>query len=278
MAIWEADCYRRPLTDEQGETLWELLICDAAFTFTYGATVAQSQVSSVWLVQQLQTALKKAPQAPSELRVFRPQALNLLQTSGQSLGLEVRPMRQTPALKQWLVQRSKWYASQPNFSGDPYQPLALQSPPPAPVPQEIWGTHWRFGSLSAQDFQAHLLHEPIPIQSVPTDWLPLKLGIASTTAIPGIIIDAGQRSRQLANWLAEQQPAALAYMPGKPDGILLESGLVDRWVLVTFDDPVMQTAAKTFVSRQQQARGLHFLLVRPDDSGMTFTGLWLLRA
>jgi hypothetical protein len=106
----------------------------------------------------------------------------------------------------------------------------------------------------------------------------LALGLASATAIPGVIIDGGQRSLALAQWLASQSPVTLTAIAGEPDGLILEAGLCDRWILATYEDPQVKMAAKTFMQRQQAAKGLHFLLVRPDDSGMTYTGLWLLRA
>ncbi|MGF1523589.1 MAG: Tab2/Atab2 family RNA-binding protein [Leptolyngbyaceae cyanobacterium] len=277
MAIWEADCYRRPLKSEAGHPLWELLICDTAFQFTYGVTTPQADVNSTWIQQQLETALHKAAEEPTVIRVFRPQALSLIQTAAQALNLDVQATRYTPALKQWLVQRSRWYPSQPNFSAEPYEPVALDQPAPIPLPESLQGEQWRFGSVSAQDFQASLINEPIPIQSVPKDWLPLQAGLASDAAIPGVIIDAGRQAMALCQWLQEQQPAAIAYIPGAPDGILLEAGLVERWVLLTFEDESVKSAARTFTERKIRAQGLHFLLVRPDDSGMTFTGLWLLR-
>jgi len=277
MIIWEADCYRRPLQDAEGNPLWELLICDRDFQFTYGATAPQKGVNSRWLQQQLDTARQKSGQVPDEIRVFRPQCVLLLQTAAQPLGLTVQPTRTTPTIKQWLVQRSQWYLAQPSYSGEPYEPIALDRPAPIPIPENLWGEQWRFGSLSAQDFQESLIYEPMPFQSVPTEWLPLKVGLPSTASIPGVIIDAGRRALPLCQWLDEQQPAALSYIPGAPDGVILEAGLVDRWVLTTFEDEQVAIAGRNFSDRQQQATGLHFLLVRPDDSGMTFTGLWLLR-
>ncbi|NES98783.1 MAG: DUF1092 family protein, partial [Desertifilum sp. SIO1I2] len=53
--------------------------------------------------------------------------------------------------------------------------------------------------------------------------------------------------------------------------------LVDRWVLETFSDRQVAAAAQTFLQRQKASLGLHFLLVQPDDSGMTYTGFWLLQ-
>jgi hypothetical protein len=81
---------------------------------------------------------------------------------------------------------------------------------------------------------------------------------------------------QLARWLHNVQPVALNYIAGAPDGLILEAGLVERWVVATFEDKEVATAAQTYEQRKQLSRGLHFLLVQPDDSGMTYTGFWLL--
>jgi hypothetical protein len=57
---------------------------------------------------------------------------------------------------------------------------------------------------------------------------------------------------------------------------VLEVGLCDRTILFTYDDPEMAAAAQRFTQRQQESQGIHFLLVQPDDTGVTYTGLWLL--
>ncbi|HEY9750428.1 MAG TPA: Tab2 family RNA-binding protein, partial [Allocoleopsis sp.] len=51
----------------------------------------------------------------------------------------------------------------------------------------------------------------------------------------------------------------------------------DRWVLATFEDAEVRAAAQAYEQRKQAAQGLHFLLVQPDDSGMTYSGFWLLQ-
>ncbi len=278
MTRWEVDFYRRPCADGQGTPLWELLICDCAFDFTYGAMVPQPEATVDWLQGQLRTAIAKAGITPTAIYAFRPPSVALLQAAAPSLGIAVIPTRQTPTLKQWLVTRSRWYPTLPTYSGAPYDPLAVDRPAPVPVPESLWGEKWRFGALSAADFQENLAQEPIPIQSLPLGWLPLKMGLASTIPLPGVIIDGGRRALALAQWLAAQDPVALNPMAGNPAGLILDAGLCDRWVLTTFEDPQVQTAAHTFRDRQTQAQGLHFLLVRPDDSGITYTGLWLLHS
>ena len=70
----------------------------------------------------------------------------------------------------------------------------------------------------------------------------------------------------------------MSYIAGAPDGLVLEASLVDRWIVATFEDSEVTAAAKIYEQRKQQSNGLHFLLVQPDDSGMTYTGFWLLKA
>ena len=52
MKIWQADFYRRPLQNEAGEVLWELLLCDGDRAFTYVAFCPQSQATAKWLTEQ----------------------------------------------------------------------------------------------------------------------------------------------------------------------------------------------------------------------------------
>jgi len=280
MIAWQVDCYRRPLATPEGQPLWELLICEAAdqtLGFTYGVMAVQSEVTADWLRHHLQVARDKAAQPPDEIQVFRPQCLSLLEAAAAALAIPVVATRHTPTLKQWLQQRAAWYPTLDTYTGEPYDPLALDRPPPNPLPESLWGDQWRFAAMTAGEFERTLPHEPIPICELPLEWLPQQLGLASTRPIPGVVIDGGRQSMPLARWLQSVQPVCLQVLAGPPHGLVLEAGLVDRWILTTFEDPQVAAAARTFEQRQMASQGLHFLLVRPDDTGMTHTGLWLLR-
>ncbi|OWY66114.1 hypothetical protein B7486_38295 [cyanobacterium TDX16] len=268
--IWQADFYRRPWRDDTGQVLWELLICDRMGGFRYEAVCPQAAANASWLVEQLQLA---ASQLPDIIQVFRPQSLSLLATAGQKLGITVEPTRRTGALKQWLRSRIPQYST----NGEPYNPLALDKPPPVPLPENLWGDRWRFASLPAGDLEAAFKDRPLPILDMPESLLPLNLGLASTIAVPGVIIYGDRKSMQLARWLQAAQPIALKYVPGELAGLVLDAGLADRWVVATFSDSEAIASAQTYAQRQQQSQGLHFLLVQPDDSGMTYTGFFLLK-
>ncbi len=274
--IWQADFYRRPLQTEAGQPIWELLICNSSRSSEFVAFCPQTEVNIIWLVQQLQQAIQA--EKPDILYVFRPQCLSLLQTAAESLGIIVQPNRQTLALKQWLQERTQIYPQLNGYTSETYHPLMIDQPPPVPLPEALWGDQWRFASLTAGDLETLFSQYPIPILEMPESLRPLNLGLASTVPITGIVIDGGRQSMQLARWLQKVNPVELNYIPGEPDGLILEAGLVDRWVVATFEDQAVAMAGQRFETRKQLGKGLHFLLIQPDDSGMTYTGFWLLQS
>lgn len=277
MGVWQVDFFRRPLRDANGQILWELLICDTTRSFTYNGLCSQSSVNIDWLVSQLQNA-GNTTSFPDIMQVFRPQSLSLITSAAQQLGIEVEATRRTPALKQWLQERALQYRLQDNYTGEAYNPISLEKPPPMPLSEKLWGEQWRFAALPAGNIEEAFAERPIPILQMPDMLLPLNLGLSSTVAVPGIVIDGGRQSMQLARWLQNIQPVSLNYMPGAPDGLILEVGLVDRWVVATFEDQEVSAAAQVYEQRKQLSKGLHFLLVQPDNTGMTYTGCWLLQA
>lgn len=259
--IWQADFYRSPLQNVEGQVLWDLLVCDETRGFEFTASCPQSQANSTWLVQQLQLAGKD--KLPDLIQVFRPQCLSLMTIAANSLGVQVEATRRTLALKQWLV--AKQYS------------ITVDKLPPLPLPENLWGKEWRFATIPSGDIVDEFIERPIPFLQIPEFLKPINLGLASTLPIPGVVIYGGRKSMRLAQWLQESQPVSLNYVAGVPDGLVLESGLVDRWVLATFTDEEVTAAGKLYQERKQLSRGLHFLLVQPDDSGMTYSGLWLLQ-
>lgn len=274
---WQLDFYRRPLQDADGNPLWELLICTPDMSFSYGELCPQSKASAPWVRQQLEIAKTLAGSWPERIEIFRPQSVSLTEVACRELPIAVRPTRDTPTLKQWLRQRAAWYPNLQNYTGEPYEPIAIERPAPMPIADYLMGEQWQFAALNANSL-ARLQQAPIPVTSHPDNLTPISLGLPSTLLIPGVIIDGGRKSMTLAQWIQSARPVMLQYIPGPPDGLLLEAGLAERWIMATFQDDDVSAAARTFTERKLAASGLHFLLVRPDDSGMTYTGLWLLQS
>jgi hypothetical protein len=149
--------------------------------------------------------------------------------------------------------------------------------PPLPLPDALMGHAWQFASLTAQSLEQDLLAKPIPVTVIPQP--PSRFGIASSTVIPGVVVYGGRRALKLAQWVAAQTPSQLNFIQGEPSGLVLagEAEMAQRWVFLTFTDAEVVQAAQAFEARKSQAQGLHFLLVQPDDSGVTYTGLFLFK-
>ena len=273
MKIWQADFYHLPSQIGQ-DRQWELVICDRPSSSDnhvkpiHTARCSSSDANASWLEQQISLAAKG--NLPDRLQVFRPQTLGLLTVVAENLGIEIEPTRNTEALKQVLSQ-----AKYPN-----YNPLALDKPPPQALPEEIWGDRWQIANIAAGQIVDLFGDRPIPICSLPEDFYPIKLNLSSDLFVPGIVVYGGRRSMQLARWIEEQNPAFINYIPtevGKSGGFVLETGLVDRWVFNTFESEQAASIAKDYEQKKRACKGLHFLLIQPDDSGMTYTAFWLLK-
>ena len=274
MKIWQIDFYYFPWLNNKEQKQWKLLICDRAGNLVYEAECLQSQANTKWSIEQLQQAADK--NLPDKIQVFRPQALGLLSIAAEQLGIEIEATRRTTALKQELTKQASQYGRQiPN-----YNPLALDKPPPQPLPENLWGEKWNFASIAAGEIEQTFSDRPVPVLNLPESLLPINLGISSSVVVPGVVIYGGRKSLQIVRWLEQKQPVALNYIPtevGRSGGLVLEVGLVDRWVFATFENEAVAKAARNYEQSKQQSQGLHFLLVQPDDSGMTYTGFWLLK-
>ena len=278
MTVWQVDFDRRPLKNTEDYPLWELTIYDPQTQMACHRFCSEPEVSPDWLQVQLQELFTLMGTQPSQFHVFRPRSLTFMQPVGATLNIPVVATRQTQGLKQVLHMRAQNYTQMPEYTGQSYDPMAIEPLPPQPMPEELWGEQWQFVTLAASELESVLLQRPIPIQGIPQPLLPSQLSIASKTKVPGVLINGGRRAMQLAQWLQQRQPASMQAMRAELSGLILSAGLNDRYVLVTYVDPDIVLAAQGFEQGKQNSQGLHFLLVQPDDSGITYTGIWLLSA
>ena len=278
MSIWQADFYYHPAATTL-EKNWQLIVCDCNSMSNeqlgngvYTVQSSAEQANSQWLTQQLKTLINHQGESPNKIQVFRPQSLGLISVAAEKLGIKVEATRNTIALKQVL---KKKFANNPN-----YNPIALEKPPPQALPENLWGDEWQIANIAAGQIVELFSDRPIPISKIPEELYPINLNLTSDIFIPGIVVYGGRKSMQLARWIEQQNPAFINYVPteiGKSGGFILETGLVDRWVFNTFESEPAAEIAKKYNQRQQASQGLHFLLLQPDDSGMTTTAFWLLR-
>lgn len=149
--------------------------------------------------------------------------------------------------------------------------------PPQPLPEHLWGDLWQFVSLPAEDLELGLWERPIPIREAAALALPSQQSLDPTVVIPGILINAGRQAMGLSRWLSERKPKQIAAVNLELGAIILTAAQKERWILATYQDEAVRDASKSFEVRKGQSQGIHFLLIQPDDSGVTHSGLWILK-
>ena len=277
MNIWQADFYYLPELVE-AERLWELTICILADSTerkntdkVYSDRCLAADANSSWLADKINRIA--AGKLPDKIQVFRPQALSLIATAAEKLKIKVEATRNTPILKQVLIE--KYQTKYPN-----YDPTKLEKTVPLPLPENLWGDKWQIANIKANQIVDLFRDRPIPICHLPEALYPVNLNLASELAIPGLVVYGGKKTMQIARWIEKQNPAFLNYIPtevGKSGGFILETSLIDRWVFNTFESESAAEIARNYEQKKREAKGLHFILIQPDDSGMTYTAFWLLR-
>ena len=148
---------------------------------------------------------------------------------------------------------------------------------PQPLPEALWGERWQFVRLRAADLESRLLASPIPIREVSPLALPSQQLLPPETLIPGVAVEAGRQSRPLARWAAAQQPMKLEAVNRELGALMLDTS-TQRWIIATYQDETVTEAAQSFEALKRDTKGIHFLLIQPDDTGITYAGLWILRA
>ena len=154
--IWELDFYSRPLRDEEGKKLWEVLICEtptnisdrAETLFRYTQFCPSNQVNSLWLQSAIQEAMTKASTLPSRIRFFRRPMANMISKACKELAIPAYASRRTYALYQWLQERmEKFYPTLDNYQEGASPSVQFLNPQPQPMPDALRGDKWAFVNL-----------------------------------------------------------------------------------------------------------------------------------
>jgi RNA-binding protein Tab2/Atab2 len=147
---------------------------------------------------------------------------------------------------------------------------------PQPMPEHLWGDRWQFVRLTAEELEFRLLARSIPIREVSPFARPSEQAIAPNVLVPGVMIEAGQQSMRLARWVAAQQPINLEAVNRELGALMLRTQR-DRWIMATYQDKAVKEASENFEALKSTSKGIHFLLIQPDDTDITYSGLWILR-
>lgn len=284
--VWELDFYSRPVLDEAGKKLWEVLICESsnsierspATLFKYAEYCPSTSVNSLWLREAIEKAIAEAATTPKKIRFFRRQMNNMIVKACEDAGINPVPSRRTYALNQWLAQRMiDVYPQVEGFDLKTANATSVQYPPlnAIPLPDAVKGDRgdkWTFVSLSAADFDDMQDWEIAFQESFALSLLDIK----ADTAIPGLIIYS-PRATPLAAWMSGLEMGYLQLEKSARPQLRLETGLSDSWTLINLTNQEIVNQAEDFETAKQKAHGVHFLAVQSDPNSEAFAGFWLLK-
>jgi hypothetical protein len=278
--VWELDFYSRPILDENGKKLWEILICESPSSvdtqldslFRHAEYCASGEVNSLRLKQTLEEAIARTSKPPDRIRFFRQAMNNMITKACDDLGIPVQLSRRTYALNHWLQQRfEQEYPQHPGFQPGATPGVTFPETPALPLPDALVGQKWAFVTLEAGAFD-EMGEWAIDFSEA----FPLSLaGVTSETRIPGVIVFSS-RAVPMAAWMSGLELGFLS-LDDSPARLLLETGVNDRWVLASLPNAALQTEAKNFEAAKQQARGVHFLAIQTNPETDSFAGFWLLQ-
>jgi len=284
--VWELDFYSRPVLDEDGKKLWEVLICESPndiarspdSLFKYAQYCSNKTVNSLWLREAIEQAIAEAETSPKKIRFFRRQMNNMIVKACEELGITPLPSRRTYALNQWLNQRIKHvYPQEDGFDLKTANTPSVQYPPlnPIPLPDAVKGDRgdkWTLVSLPASAFD-EMKEWDIAFEES------FSLSLVNTTPdtiIPGLIVYS-PRATPLAAWMSGLEMGYLNLEKSVLPQLRLETGLSDSWTLVNLTNPEMVEEAEKFETAKKKANGVHFLAVQTDPDSESFAGFWLLK-
>ncbi|NJK72287.1 MAG: DUF1092 family protein [Synechococcaceae cyanobacterium SM2_3_60] len=145
----------RPLLDENGKRIWELLVCDASGTFRQQAYCPNAQANSVWLRQQLQAWLELAPSKPTLIRTFRERVFNIVKRAAEQIDVPCKLSRRVSLVSRWLQVRSREvYPQETAYTYAPEAgsiPISMERPAPLPLPDVLQPERWAFVTLPLAD-------------------------------------------------------------------------------------------------------------------------------
>ena len=279
--IWELDFYSRPLRDEEGKKVWEVLICQtpleigdrAESLFRYTQFCPSTSVNSIWLQEAIQEAIKQAPEPPQRIRFFRRPMANMITKACKELAIPAAASRRTYALFQWLEERTEEvYPSLPNYQETSNPSVQFMASPPQRLPDALQGDRWAFVSLEAGAFKDMAEWD---IGFGEAFGLPM-VGLSEDAQIPGLIVFSS-RATPLAAWMSGLELACLRVYKNDRPSLVLETGENDSWMLANLTDAATQAEAEEFEQAKRNAKNVHFLAVQSDPNSESFEGLWMMQ-
>lgn len=278
--VWELDFCSRPLLDERGKKVWELLITDPERKFEYTQYFPNSKINSVELRNALESILQRpGAVVPEKARFFRGQMQTIISKALTDVGIKPLPSRRCFSIMTLLEERlENVYKQDPRYSDKAATMFNLELGAPEPLPDALRGEKWAFVQLPL----GPLLDMIKKVEEANTFGASMSLGPAGLADLPRDILVPGvavfsRRAMPLAAWTNGLEIAAVK-ADVERSCLILETGVNQRWRYGGWrPGPDSIEEAQGWEEAKEGTRGLHFLAIQPDPDAEDLTGIWLLQ-
>lgn len=149
--IWELDLYTRPVTNDMGKKLWELLVCDSNGVMRHVEPLPSSLINSRELRKRVQALIDRAEVRPTQVRFFRSEMQSMIGVALSELPVLTVPTRRTYELRNWLEQRyGDTYPTMPGYNealAEEERARPALDRVPTKMPDALRGDKWVFVNL-----------------------------------------------------------------------------------------------------------------------------------
>jgi hypothetical protein len=276
--VWEIDFFSRPVVDENGKKLWELIVVDQKGSFEHIETVPNNLVNSKELKKRINFLIEKSPQKPKIVKFFRSQMFNMINIALSDLDLVVRPSRRTFSLYNKISEReAKVY---PEMEG--YRPFMREMDMgsslkkiPQKMPDSLRGEKYVFASLSPMELSS-MISRNISFSS----FCPIPTNFDENQQIPGIVIFS-ERAKSLSGWL-DGIELCNVYCDLENKNLILECGLDIQFLFAKFSETKdlknNNLEPRFFEKNKKKTQGIHFLAVQSYSKQNEIAGIWTLKS
>lgn len=280
---WEMDFCSRPIFDERGKKVWELLVTDGNRSFVHAEYMPNNKINSRTLREAL-TRVMEQHGRPDRVRFFRQQMQTIITRALGELKVQAVPSWRCVSLMGLLDERvDSVYAKDPGYKpGTAPTASLLDKPPPAELPDALRGEQWAFVQLPLSGLKAE--SQLVRNGSVFGQMFDLDDGVVGDAVtgklegpdalVPGVAVFS-RRAMPLAAWTNGLEMGMIEVDRDRAC-LILETGVGKRWRYASYRaSPQADAEGAAWEAAKQKAGGLHFLAVQasPDDEP---TGLWLL--
>ncbi|KAG1667472.1 hypothetical protein FOA52_012227 [Chlamydomonas sp. UWO 241] len=278
--VWEIDFCSRPLVDERGKKVWELLICDPERKFEYTEYFSNSKINSAELKKAI-SRLLAMPGAtkPDRVRFFRGQMQTIITKALVDLAIKPVPSRRCFTVMSWLEERlESVYKRDPRFNDKSLALFSLDLGAPEALPDALRGEKWAFVQLPLSAVlnmlkgvkDGEMFGATFPLDTA---------GVADLSKdmlIPGVAVFS-RRALPLAAWTNGLDIAAVKADVDR-SSLILETGINQRWSYGKWrPSPDSIEEAQNWEECKIGVKGIHFLAVQSDPDSDELNGLWLLQ-